>query len=89
MQHTGGYGADVCVEGSGSAAGLVNALMSCRVFGRVLMLGNPHVDMNIPREIYDRFMRKEARILGCSTPSINSSPMMNGRTPPRPFNREN
>ncbi len=28
------------------------------------MLGNPHGDINIPREIYDKFMRKEATILG-------------------------
>ncbi len=39
-------------------------LMSCRVFGKVLMLGNPHTDVNIPREIYDKFMRKEAQIMG-------------------------
>ena len=64
MEHTGGFGADVCVEGSGSSAGLVNALMSCRVFGRVVLLGNPHGDMHIPREMYDKFMRKEARVLG-------------------------
>jgi L-iditol 2-dehydrogenase len=64
MEQTEGKGADVCVEGSGSAGGLVNALMSCRVFGRVVLLGNPHGDMTIPREIYDKFMRKEAQILG-------------------------
>lgn len=64
LEQTGGYGADISIEGSGSSPGLVNALMSCRVFGKVLMLGNPHGDMKIPREVYDKFMRKEAQILG-------------------------
>ncbi|ECD5297046.1 galactitol-1-phosphate 5-dehydrogenase [Salmonella enterica subsp. enterica serovar Agona] len=64
MQQTEGYGADVCIEGSGSSSGFINSLMSCRVFGKVLMLGNPHADVNIPREIYDKFMRKEAQIMG-------------------------
>ena len=64
MSHTDGFGADISIEGSGSSGGLVNALMSCRVFGKVLLLGNPHGDMRIPREKYDLFMRKEAQILG-------------------------
>ncbi|NDO83774.1 galactitol-1-phosphate 5-dehydrogenase [Citrobacter sp. NCU1] len=64
MLHTDGYGADVCIEGSGSSTGFINALLSCRVFGKVLMLGNPHADISIPREAYDKFMRKEAQILG-------------------------
>lgn len=64
LEQTAGKGADVCIEGSGSSSGLVNALRSCRVFGKVLMLGNPHSDMKIPREVYDRFMRKEATIIG-------------------------
>lgn len=64
LEQTGGNGADVCIEGSGSSPGLVNSLRSCRVYGKVLMLGNPHSDMKIPREVYDKFMRKEATILG-------------------------
>lgn len=64
MQQTDGNGADVCIEGSGSSGGLTNSLLSCRVFGKVLMLGNPHSDMHIARGVYDKFMRKEATILG-------------------------
>lgn len=61
-QLTDGFGAHVAIEGSGSAAGLGQVLMACRVFGKVMLLGNPHADMDIPREIYDQFMRKEASI---------------------------
>ncbi|MFK3707827.1 L-iditol 2-dehydrogenase [Raoultella sp. BIGb0138] len=64
MHQTEGNGADVCIEGSGSSGGLSNSLLSCRVFGKVLMLGNPHGDMHIPRGVYDKFMRKEAALLG-------------------------
>ena len=64
LNQTDGYGAHVCVEGSGSSSGLVNALTSCGVYGRVILLGNPHGDMNIPRVMYDKFMRKEASITG-------------------------
>ena len=67
-QQTEGFGADVTVEGSGSSAGLTQALMACRVFGKVMLLGNPHGDMSIPRVVYDKFMRKEA----CLTTVYNS-----------------
>lgn len=64
LDNTDSHGADVCVEGSGSSSGLVNSLASCRVYGKVLLLGNPHSDMVLPRLAYDKFMRKEATILG-------------------------
>lgn len=63
-QMTDGWGAHVTVEGSGSASGLSQALMACRTFGKVVLLGNPHGDMMVTRDIYDRFMRKEAEIIG-------------------------
>ncbi|QWA09277.1 galactitol-1-phosphate 5-dehydrogenase [Sodalis ligni] len=63
-QLTGGFGAHVTIEGSGSASGLSQALMACRTFGKVVLLGNPHGDMALARETYDRFMRKEAEIIG-------------------------
>ena len=58
-----GLGAHVAVEGSGSAAGLSQALMACRVYGKAILLGNPHGDMSVPRAVYDGFMRKEAQMI--------------------------
>lgn len=62
-RQTQGFGAHVTIEGSGSVAGLSQALLACRPFGTVMLLGNPHGDMTLARTAYDRFMRKEARMI--------------------------
>lgn len=62
LKETDGFGAHVTIEGSGSCAGLTQALLACRVYGKVMLMGNPHGDMQIPREVYDKVMRKEAVI---------------------------
>lgn len=64
MNQTNDIGANVCIEGTGSSSGFNNALMSCAIMGKVIMLGNPHGDMTISRQVYDKFMRKEATIKG-------------------------
>lgn len=56
MQHTGGRGADVTIEATGSPAAVVDALRLTRDAGRVVVLGqytdhgdvafNPHADLN-------------------------------------------
>lgn len=61
---TGGAGAHVVIEGSGSAAGLSLALDACRTWGTVMLLGNCHEEMVIPRLAYDRAMRKELTLAG-------------------------
>ncbi|NDO83772.1 galactitol-1-phosphate 5-dehydrogenase [Citrobacter sp. NCU1] len=59
LQNTGGFGAHITIEGSGSRTGLAQALLTCRVYGKVMLMGNPHDDMQIPRDVYDKAMRKE------------------------------
>ncbi|MGE0969713.1 galactitol-1-phosphate 5-dehydrogenase [Klebsiella sp. WOUb02] len=57
-------GAHVVIEGSGSAPGLCFALDACRTFGSVMLLGNCHEEMVIPRLAYDLAMRKELTLAG-------------------------
>jgi len=62
-QQTQGLGAHVTIESSGSSAALSQALLACRAFGKVMLLGNPHGVMTLARKTYDLFMRKEARMI--------------------------
>ena len=54
----------VVVEATGNSGAFNQCIENVGIFGRVVLLGNPHSDMTIKKSAYDSFMRKEARIIG-------------------------
>jgi len=64
MELTGGYGAEVCVEGAGVPITLTQAVAAARVGGTVIILGNPSADVTLPAGLISHAMRAELDILG-------------------------
>jgi L-iditol 2-dehydrogenase len=63
-QSTGGLGADICVDAAGVPQATVQAMRVARHGGRIVLLGNPTDDVNIPSELISRMMRREVQIVG-------------------------
>jgi L-iditol 2-dehydrogenase len=63
-QVTGGIGADICVDAAGVSQATVQAMRAARHGGRIVLLGNPSGDVNIPAELISRMMRREVQIVG-------------------------
>lgn len=61
---TGGRGADVVLEGTGTSNGLNTAIESVRAFGHIAMFGNPHKDTTIQLTSHSNILRKEIEISG-------------------------
>ena len=61
---TGGRGADVVIEGTGTSSGINTAIECVRVGGRVVMLGNPHKDTTIALNNHSLLLRKELVLSG-------------------------
>lgn len=61
---TGGRGADVVLEGTGTSNGLNTAIESVRAFGHIAMFGNPHKDTTIQLASHSNLLRKEIEISG-------------------------
>lgn len=68
-QWTGGQGADVVLEMVGSNASVALAIASCKKGGTLVLTGNPHGDMSLPRDVYWKILRQELTLKG----SWNSS----------------
>ncbi len=62
--HTGGAGADVCIEAAGFASALEGCLYGVRPFGSVVAMGNPASDMNISQKAYWEILRKQIALYG-------------------------
>ncbi len=63
-QRTGGRGADVVIEGTGTGAALGQAIECARTFGTVVMMGNPHKDTTIKLGQHSQVLRKELTLQG-------------------------
>ena len=61
---TGGAGADVCVEGTGSSDALELCLKCTGNFGRVVTMGNPVGDITLSQDAYWKILRKELKLVG-------------------------
>lgn len=59
-----GRGADVVIEGSGSADAFEQSVLAARPFGRVVLMGNPSGEMKLSQEGYWAILRKELRVSG-------------------------
>jgi len=63
-QRTGGRGADVVIEGTGTGAALGQAIECVRTFGTIVMMGNPHKDTTIKLSQHSQILRKEITLQG-------------------------
>jgi len=61
---TAGEGAHLSIEGAGVPPTCVQALASARRGGRVVLLGNPAADVNLPAGLISQLMRREVNIFG-------------------------
>lgn len=68
---TGGKGADVCIEGSGSAGAWEQCLLAAPAFGRVVLMGNPAGDMKLSQKGYWEILRKQLTLKGTWNSSYN------------------
>jgi L-iditol 2-dehydrogenase len=63
-KETGDEGTDLVVECTGYAGVLNDCLKAVRRGGDVVVVGNPHEDMLLPRDIYWQILRKQLRLTG-------------------------
>lgn len=59
-----GQGAHLCVEAAGVAQTLLHACACARRNGRVVLLGNPSADVNLPAGLLSQLMRREVNLFG-------------------------
>jgi L-iditol 2-dehydrogenase len=64
MNATGGEGVDVVLECTGYADVVNECLQVAKRGGDVILVGNPHGDVNMPRDIYWQILRKQLRLTG-------------------------
>jgi L-iditol 2-dehydrogenase len=61
---TNGRGADVTIEGAGSSISFENAMHTTRLFGKVVLMGNPAGDMLLTQQGYWEILRKNLTLIG-------------------------
>lgn len=64
MERTDGYGADVVFECVGNNTTVAQAIDIAVPAGRVCMVGNPHSDMELPRDVYWKLLRHQLVVTG-------------------------
>lgn len=61
---TNGKGMDVVFEAVGSTTSIKSSIMSVNAKGTVILVGNPHGDITLNKDVYWRILRKELKIKG-------------------------
>lgn len=64
LDATDGEGVDLAVEGTGYSAVLNECLQVAKRGGNVLLVGNPHEDVSLSRDVYWQILRKQLRLCG-------------------------
>ena len=64
LRITDGQGAQVVIEGTGASPALTNCLSCAAPFGRVVLMGNPAGDMNLPQAAYWTALRRQLTLRG-------------------------
>ncbi len=67
-------GVDIAVEGAGVSKTLEQCLESTRIFGRIVIMGNPLNDMHLEQKIYWQILRKQLTIKGTWNSNFVSLP---------------
>ena len=70
---TRGKGADVVLEAAGVSATLEVCLKTAKTFGKVVLMGNPAKNMDIPQKAYWEILRKQLTLRGTWNSSYNDS----------------
>ena len=73
MGQTGGIGADITIESSGSVQALCGCLSGVAPGGKVICVGNPKGDFNLPKDVYWQILRKQLVMYGTWNSSFDSS----------------
>lgn len=63
-EHTGGIGAEVFFECVGKNETVIQAVNYTTPGGKIMMVGNPNSDMNLPKSVYWKILRNQLTILG-------------------------
>lgn len=64
MEHTAGYGTNVAFECVGNNVTVAQAIDLAAPAARVCMVGNPHSDMELPRDVYWKLLRHQLVVTG-------------------------
>ncbi len=63
-ERTGGYGADLTFDCVGKNETVIQAISHAAPSGHVLLMGNPHSDMHLERDVYWKILRHQLRVTG-------------------------
>ncbi len=63
-QATGGQGTDLVVECTGYGEVLNSCIKTVKRGGDVIVVGNPHGDVSLPKDIYWQILRRQLRLTG-------------------------
>lgn len=66
-------GADIAIEAAGSPVAFCNCLNCIRPGGKIVAVGNPRGDYNLPKDTYWQILRKQAIVYGTWNSSFDNS----------------
>lgn len=72
-QMTAGKMADAAIEGVGRDAVFAQCIESVRPKGTVILVGNPHGDVQLEKTVYWKILRKQLRVFGTWNSSFHTS----------------
>lgn len=61
---TSGIGVDLAIDCAGYSSVVADCLNSVKCGGDILIVGNPHGDLQLPKEVYWKLLRKQVRMCG-------------------------
>lgn len=64
LEYTDGIGADLTIDCTGYDSVLEECIMSARRGGNVLIVGNPHSDVSLEKNIYWQILRRQLKVCG-------------------------
>ncbi len=64
VQDLTGVGADLVIEASGSSVALEQSMLTAKVFGNVVLMGNPEGNMSLSQQAYWAILRKQLKLHG-------------------------
>ena len=73
LELSGGLGADITLEAAGVSATLEGCLKAAKTFGKVVLMGNPAKNMDIPQKAYWEILRKQLTLKGTWNSSYNDA----------------
>lgn len=72
LELTDGVGADLCIEGTGDDKCLEQAILCLRGEGELLLMGNPHGDIELKKAVYWKILRRQLVLHGTWNSSFHT-----------------